>query len=728
MISPTVKRRVKTILLWMEITFILVLGAGMGIVLGAFYQLNKGLPPDRAIENYRAPVGTKIISSDGVVLAKLAAEDREPVPLESIPKHMRDAMVAIEDSRFYQHSGLDFRGLARAVWANLTDRELSQGASTITQQLARNMFLSQRKKLSRKIKELLLAVQIERNWTKNRILEAYLNQVYFGSGAYGVKSAAKVYFRKDIKDITLEEAAMLAALPQRPSELSPYASMRENGNYDRTKHRRDMVLDRMAQLKFITLEEAEAAKKKPIKVAKEKPQSLGFFKAKYAAQYVLEQLRDRYNYDEDVINKAGLTVVTSINWKMQQAAEKAAREELAKLRGRRISEVALVCLDPHTGYIRAMVGGVQEPWEKYQFNCVTQAHRQPGSSFKLFVYAAAFEKLNKDPNSQVNLTARGVRMPDGKWYQPKNHGRLSGSSSYTRAFALSSNGAAFNVCMDVGPRSVADMARRLGIKSRLLAYPSIALGVNEVTPLEMASAYGVFAAGGKLAEPMVILQVRDQDGEILEDMRPNIKPTGLKQETIDYINTLTRAVVTSGTGTAARAVPDAHGKTGTSEEYTDAWFVGYTPDLVTAVWAGNRDNSQMSRVYGGTIGAPIWTRFMKEAVELNPAKKKKPLVVEKPQRRRERRREEPKPEPVEPSAFTGDANARNVLRVTVCSETGMLARDACPSSHTEEYMLGDLPARCTLHDGTESKPAKKETKKESTGQGAGTDEPKPEEQ
>lgn len=711
MISLTVKRRVKTILLWLEVTFILLLGAGMGIVLGAFYQLNKGLPPDRAIENYRAPVGTKIVSSDGVVLAKLASEDREPVPLESIPKKMRDAIVAIEDSRFYQHSGLDFRGLARALWSNVSDRELSQGASTITQQLARNMFLSQRKKLSRKIKELLLAVQIERNWTKGRILEAYLNQVYFGSGAYGIKSAAQVYFSKDVKDLTLEEAAMLAGLPQRPSDLSPYASMRADGNYDRTKHRRDMVLDRMAQLKFVTPAEAEAAKKKPIKVAKEKPQSTGFFKAKYAAQYVVDQLREQYNYDEDIINKAGLTVVTSINWKMQQAAERAAREELKKLRGRRVSEVALVSIDPHNGYIRAMVGGVQEPWEKYQFNCVTQAHRQPGSSFKLFVYTAAFEKLDKDPSSHVSQTARGIRMPDGSWYQPRNHSKSGGGASYLQAFAMSSNGAAFNVGMDATPKVVAETAKRLGIKSRLLAYPSISLGVNEVTPLEMASAYGVFAANGKLAEPMIILKVLGQDGEVLEDMQPKVKPTGLKPDTIEKINTLTRAVVTSGTGTVARSVPDAHGKTGTSEEYTDAWFVGYTPDLVTAVWAGNRNNSQMAHIYGGTIAAPIWTRYMKEAVTLNPAKKKKPLAVQAPKRRRERPKRAPRAEPVQPPDFTGDGNARNVLRVTVCSESGMLARDGCPSTHTEEYMLGDLPSRCTVHEGGGAKEEKKEPKK-----------------
>lgn len=705
MISPTVKRRVKTILLWMEITLILVLGAGMGVVLGAFYQMNKSLPPDQVIENYRAPVGTKIISSDGVVLAKIATENREPVPLDRIPKHMQDAMVAIEDSRFYQHSGLDFRGLARALWANVTDREMSQGASTITQQLARNMFLSSRKKLSRKIKEMLLAVQIERNWTKSRILETYLNQVYFGSGAYGVKAAAQVYFGKDVKDLKLEEAALLAGLPQRPSDLSPYASLRATGSYDRTKVRRNMVLDRMAELKFITPTQAATAKARPIKVAKEKPRSTGFFRAKYAAQYVLDQLRDQYHYDEDIINKAGLTVVTTINWKMQQAAEKAAREELAKWRRRRVSEVALVSIDPHNGYIRAMVGGVQEPWEKYQFNCVTQAKRQPGSSFKLFVYAAAMEKLDKNPYSYVNLSARGVRMPDGKFYQPKNHGRMAGGSTYAKAFALSSNGAAFNVGMDVGPKAVADLAHRLGITSRLYAYPSISLGVNEVTPLEMASAYGVFAAGGKLADPMVILQVRDQSGKVLEDMQPKVKDTGLKQSTIAGMNELTQAVVQYGTGGAARIVPNAHGKTGTSEEYTDAWFCGYTPDLVTAVWAGNRNNAEMEHVFGGSVAAPVWAKYMKQAVVLNPAKKNKPLIASsstrpKSDRHRRERRAERAPIP-----FTGDSNERNVLRVTVCSETGMLAREGCPATHTEEYLLGELPGRCSLHG--DSKPKEK---------------------
>jgi len=719
MISPTVKRRVKTILLWMEITFILILGAGMGVVLGAFYQMNKSLPPDQVIENYRAPVGTKIISSDGVVLAKIATENREPVPLERIPKQMQDAMVAIEDSRFYHHSGLDFRGLVRALYANVTDRDMSQGASTITQQLARNMFLSSRKKLSRKIKEMLLAVQIERNWTKSRILETYLNQVYFGSGAYGVKAAAQVYFGKDVKDLKLEEAAMLAGLPQRPSDLSPYASMRAVGNYDNTKSRRNMVLDRMAELKFITSAQAAAAKAKPIKVAKEKPRSTGFFRAKYAAQYVLDQLRDKYNYDEDIINKAGLTVVTSINWKMQQAAEKAARDGRAAWRNRNVSEVALVSMDPHTGYIRAMVGGVQEPWEKFQFNCVTQAKRQPGSSFKLFVYAAAFEKLDKNPYSSVPVTARGIKMPDGKFYQPKNHGRMSGSISYAKAFALSSNGAAFNVGMDVGPKAVADLAHRLGVTSRLYAYPSISLGVNEVTPLEMCSAYGVFAAGGKLAEPMIILQVRDQTGKVLEDMQPKVKDTGLKQSTIESMNTLTEAVVQYGTGTVARSVPNAHGKTGTSEEYTDAWFCGYTPDLVTAVWAGNRNNAEMAHIYGGTIAAPVWTNYMKQAVALNPVKKNKPLLAAAASRRKsERPRRELRKAPT-PVPFTGDSNDRNVLRVTVCSETGMLAREGCPATHTEEYLLGDLPGRCTLHG--DSKPKEKKGDPDGEAKPAGAD-------
>jgi penicillin-binding protein 1A len=565
------------------------------------------------------------------------------------------------------------------------------------------------------MKEVLLAIQIERNMTKRQILQAYLNQVYFGAGAYRVQTAAQAYFKKGIQEINLQEAALLAGLVQRPSELSPYAAMRANGNYNSSKARRDMVLQRMRDLKFITKEQYEKAVDAPIKVAAERPKSIGFLKGEYFAQHVVDELRQKFGYDEDLLNKAGLTVITTLDWDMQQHAEKVAKAELNKIRrAHRVSEAALLCLDPKTGYIRAMVGGVNEPWEKYQFNCATQARRQPGSSFKAFVYAAAFE-AGDTPNTGVSAYARPIVMPDGKVYAPRNHGRARGYTNYRSAFAASYNGAAVNVAVKSGifsgPRRVKELAQRLGLKGEIRAYPSMALGTSEATVMEMANAYGVFANGGKRAEPMGILQIRSQDGELLEDVQPRVHDTGLKPTTIQYMNELTRAVVTSGTGRGASGVPDAHGKTGTSEDYTDAWFVGYTPELVTAVWAGNRDNSKMARVYGGTIGVPIWAGFMQKALELNPARKAKPIVkrAPAPKRERERERRVRRPEPVT-IPVSADGNSNNRVTATVCPESGLLATPGCPDSASQEYMVGDQPlVRCPIHRG--KKPAPKEAPK-----------------
>lgn len=702
MISSQAKRRIRKVVLWTEIGFILILGAGMGIVLGALYQMNKLLPPDSQIEAYRAPVGTTIYSSDGVMLARLAAENRKPVSLDRIPKHMQQAIVAIEDSRFFNHGGLDFRGLSRSLWVNISGGEMAQGGSTITQQLARNMFLSPKKTVSRKMKEMLLAIQIERNWTKKQILERYLNQVYFGSGAYGVETAARTYFNKKIEDITVPEAAMLAGLVQVPSRLSPYISMREDGNYDRTRARRDLVLARMVDLKFLTPEEGKKAADAPIKVARERPRTVGIFRAPHFVLFVLDQLRERYGYEQELIEKSGLTVITSLNYKMQKVAEQAAEEEVARRRSsHNVSEAALVSIDPHTGYIRAMVGSVNKPWMKYEFNCAVQARRQPGSAFKTFVYAAALEQ-GDGPYSSVNANA-SIQIPGSEVWQPKNHGKYSGSLSYVSAFAGSVNGAAANVAVKhgifAGPRMVKNVAERLGIRGNLQAYPSIALGTFEVTVLDMASAYGVFPAGGRRAEPECILQIRSQDGEVIEDDRPSVSEPLLKSSTVEGMNILTRAVVTGGTARQASAVPGAHGKTGTTEDYTDAWFCGYTADLATAVWCGNRNNARMRRTYGSTIAVPIWTRFMAEAVRLNPAKKRPPLIARAAPPPRARRRR------VAPPTFAGDSSSRNVIRVSVCTETGLLASPGCPSRATETYLIGQQPImRCPNHPG-EAPPA-----------------------
>jgi 1A family penicillin-binding protein len=686
MLSVTVRRRLKKFLLGLEIFIVLVLGAGAGAVFGAVYQINKALPPESELDRFRPRVGSKIYSSDGVLLAKLAAEYREPVKLDEVPRRLQEAVIAIEDARFYSHHGLDYRALVRAIVANTLDQEYSQGFSTITQQLARNLYLSRRKSISRKAREILLAVQIEKNWTKRQILETYLNQVYLGAGAYGVKAAAQVYFGKPLARLTLAEMAMLAGLAQRPSRLSPYTAQKEDGNYNRTLARRNLVLDRMRDLRFITAEEAAEARAAPIKVQPERPQTVGYFKAQYFVAHVVDLLHNELGYDQQKLDNDGLVIHTTLDYRMQQAAERAAREGRDRLRRAGVSEAALVCVDPHTGYIRAMVGGVNEPWEKYQFNCATQARRQPGSSFKTFVYAAALEQ-GSTVYSTVPAGAIPIRLPNGKYYTPKNHGRSGGSMSYLSAFASSVNGAAVNVGMRVGPARVKELAERLGLNKELRAVPSLALGTSEVTPLEMACAYGVFPAGGRLARPMAITAIRDSEGGLLEEFRPRVSDVGLDPRTIEGIHQLTRAVVTRGTGRAASGVPNAHGKTGTTEEYTDAWFVGYTPELAAAVWCGNRNNRPMSRVYGGTVAAPIWAAFMRQALELNPTPRRAVAVARK---------------------ADAERDGPGKVRTRICDVSGQRSHGGCPSSHWEYFEPEDRPGRCTEHRRPRRRPAPQE--------------------
>lgn len=735
MSSRAFRRRIKRLVLWAEILFILLLGAGVGIVGGAFYQIRKILPPEDHVRDFKPVQGTKIYSSDGVLLAQIAHEDREPVPIDKIPKLMQQAVIAIEDERFYEHSGLDFRGLARALWQNLRGGDLTQqGGSTITQQLARNIYLSSQKTLSRKLKETMLAVQIERNWSKRQILEMYLNQVYFGSRAYGIQSAAKVYFGKDVKDLTLAECALLAGLPQRPSKLTPYRNM------EAAVRRRNLVLQKMAQLGYITPQRAQLASQQPVRLAHEKePQLSRFYRAPYFVGYVLEQLRD--SYGDDLIYKGGFTVITSLHWKMQQAAERALIEGVRRNKGRNIHDGALVCIDPHTGYIRAMVGGVD--FQKDQFNTAVQARRQPGSAFKLIVYTAAVDTHGWNAFRTVSARAVSIKQPNGKWWTVTSHRkRQYGDLSILKAFALSDNPAAVNTLRAVGAQTVVDYAQRLGIKSPLRAYPSLALGASEVTPLELTSAFGVFAAGGIRAEPIAIRLVKSPDGEIMEENAPRLHRVRLQPETIATINQLTRAVVEWGTGRAASVVPNAHGKTGTTDNYTDAWFVGYTPELAAGVWLGNRDNSRMRRSYGGDVAAPIWAAFMREAVQLNP-KMKRPrtdhLVAEAPKRRAQTRtaarREADASEASETAPYreNGDAatagsrqetgaqdagtyieddpatsevtaNPSNVMRVRVCDESYDLATDRCPSSRLLEFVSGMQPRHlCPIH-GSRARP------------------------
>ncbi len=694
MFSPTARRRIKKLVLWTEVLIILGLVAAGSVVLGAVYQFNKLLPPPEAIDRYRPPVGTRIFSSDGVLLARLATQNREPVKLDQVPENLRNAIVAVEDRRFYQHRGLDYRGIARALWVNLQGGETSQGASTITQQLARNMFLNQRREISRKIKEVLLAVQIERNWTKRQILQGYMNLVYFGSGAYGVKTAARTYFGKELKDLKLEECALLAGLIQRPSELSPFRVKRTKGTLKGPKARRDTVLDLMLDNGFIKPDAWKKARETPVQVALTRPKAIGYFRAHYAVKNAIEELRERYGLDEDDLANGGYKITLTVDMKMQSLAEQVMRDGIRGQRWRNLSEGALVCVDPHTGYVRSVVGGIREPWEKWQFDCATQAHRQPGSTFKGIVYAAAIERHDKNAYSSVQAAGPRIRLGRGRVWTPHNHGGMAGPISYVSAFAGSVNGAAVNVYNQRGVAGRQDtlaIARKMGIKSKLRPVISLALGTSEVTVLEMASAYGIFAAGGRRATPTFIQEIRDLDNQAVDDVKPEVKSGVLSSRTVANMNILTRAVVTSGTGKAASGVPDARGKTGTTEDYTDAWFVGYTPDLCTAIWAGNRDNSRMRSGYGGEVCTPLWARFMRQAIELNPARREK--VRNKALLAANISGKKPGEAAVPAGNYTGD----DAVKIRICSTSGSRARRGCTGTR-QSFAPGTEPtAWCTVH-------------------------------
>jgi penicillin-binding protein 1A len=608
----TLKRKVKTAL---AVTFIIAATAA-AITAIAFSVLiarvRATLPSVAKIATYRPSEGTTIWSSDGVLLAKLQMENRKVVPLEKISKRLQDATLAVEDHRFYQHNGVDYRGIGRAVWTNVARRDAtSQGASTITQQLARNiptLGIGAEKTIARKVREAMTARRIEQVFSKKEILELYLNQIFYGSGAYGAEAAALTYFGKHAKDVTIAEAALLAGLPQRPADFTPYR------NPEAAKARRDVVLKRMLVTKRITDAEYREALAAPIKVQPQRPRN-AVHRAHYFVDWVIQDLQKHVG-DEGLYS--GLKVVTTLDWKMQQAAEKAVRNGL----GYGATQGALIALDPHTGEVRAMVGGTD--YKKDQYNVITQGKRQPGSAFKPFVYAAAME------SGAISLTTammdEKLKIENGnKFWTVHNFGDAYRDAQITvyDAITRSVNSVAVQTAQTVGIGSVISFAQRLGINSELAPYLPLALGASAVRPIELASAYGVFAAGGTRYEPTGLRSITDYYGRKRElpgefqRKRANLVQPG----TVDQMNLGLRNVVLNGTAQNVSGVPMAFGKTGTTNDHRDAWFVGYTPELVTAVWVGRPVRSGNKLTYavmpgatGGRAAAPIWSRFMTTAV------------------------------------------------------------------------------------------------------------------
>jgi len=690
-------RRVVITCLWsLLLLLVVVLGAAAGVFAGFL----RDLPPLDGLEEYQPSVATTLYTDRDEPFASFYEQRRSLVPLSRIPPQLKQALLAVEDARFYEHHGLSVRGIVRAILTNLQSRRRAQGGSTITQQLARQLFLTPEKSFARKIKEALLAVEIEKHYSKDKILEMYLNQVYFGHGAYGVEAAAQTYFRKSVDQLSLAEAAMIAGLPSAPTRFSPIADPA------RARRRREHVLNRMADEKFITRAQAESARNTGFD---EVLLSRGRSVAPYFIEHVRQQLEDKYG--AYTLYNSGLKVYTTLNLKMQRAAEDAlvgGLRELDKAQGyRRLSpagagrsrlgpytprpgeilagtilkvrpsslevqlgryrgevppaglkwtkltvlaetfregdsvlvkvlavnerqrtveltleqdpelEGALVALDPRDGAVRAMVGGYD--FERSKFNRATQAKRQPGSAFKPFIYATAFDKgltpatLMEDTPITFHFRAGSQVM---EWSPDNFDRKFRGPITLRYALEHSINVVTVKLLQRVGVDPVVQLAHHLGIQSELRKEMALALGVSEVTPLELTSAFGVLANGGVRAEPFTIRKVTDTQGRTLEE-HVNESETVLRPETAYILTNVMKGVVERGTATRARVLnrPVA-GKTGTTSEATDVWFVGFTPNLVAGVWLGyDVKRSLGPEATGGRLALPVWITFMQRILE-----------------------------------------------------------------------------------------------------------------
>ncbi len=550
------------------------------------------LPPIDELAVPKRPPNIAILGDDGTLLANRGDTGGAAIPLSELPDYLPKAFIAIEDRRFYEHWGIDPLGILRAVIRDVIGHGEMEGGSTITQQLAKNLFLTQERTLSRKIQEAILAVWLEHKYSKDQILELYLNRVYFGSGAFGVEAASQKYFGHSARTVNLSEAAMLAGLMKAPTRLAP------NHNLSAAIERAGEVVNAMEQEGYITAATAKYALAHPAEPVKEKSGG----SINYVADYVMDQLNDTIGaINEDIV------VSTTISAPLQEAAERALTGELdAKGKKFEVSQGALVALDP-SGALVALVGG--RSYAESQFNRAVAAKRQPGSAFKPFVYLTALER-GLTPN-----TLRDDAPIDVHGWQPEDyHHQYMGPVTLTTALSLSLNTVAVRLCLEVGPSAVIKTAQRLGLASNLEANPSIALGTSEVTPLELVAAYAPFANGGFEATPYIITRVRTASGRLLYRRKEPTETRVVAPEYVAMMNTMLRETLLSGTARRAE-LPDweAAGKTGTSQDWRDAWFVGYTSHIVTGIWVGNDDNSPTKRVSGGGLPVEIWSRFMRVA-------------------------------------------------------------------------------------------------------------------
>ncbi|MDI6731468.1 MAG: PBP1A family penicillin-binding protein [Candidatus Margulisbacteria bacterium] len=654
----------KTKLLLLVFFVFIILTAGLSL------QIIRQMPSVDSIESFSPSEATLLYALDGKVFARLHQEEnRQVVPLSRVSPYLQKCVIAIEDPHYYQHHGFDFQGIFRAGIKNLAYGRIVEGGSTITQQLARNIFLTRRKTVARKLAEILLAMQIERRYTKDEILELYLNQVYFGHNAYGAESAANLYFGKSAKDLDLAESAMLAGLIRGPELYSPYK------NFNGAKIRQIAVLNRTIEQNLISEEAAKLAAAESLTFSPKNLKRFGGL-APYFVSYVIQQLIEKYG--EDSVYSGGLRVYTTLDVNKQTAAEEVISRYLTGEGAKyHFSQAALISIDPRKGYIEAMVGGAD--YYKSQFNRAVQAKRQPGSSFKPFVYAAAMEQ-GISPGAVFDDSPTSFKVYPSKWnpkgtWEPKNFDKkFHGLVTLRYALEKSLNIPSIKILERVGIDTAIGTARRLGISSYLEPGLSLTLGASEATLLEMTAAYGVFANKGIKREPISIIKIESHEGvTILENKSQDsqVLDTNIAAVMVDIM----KGVLTRGTGMRGRIDRPAAAKTGTTENFRDAWFIGFVPQLVTGVWVGNDDNSPMQGVAEVAVCPRIWKDYNKIALANEPVQ------------------DFPRP--------TG------LVNVKICIASGKLAGSHCPAKNVrhETFWEKDAPRQtCDVHLAPKTEP------------------------
>lgn len=582
----------------------------------------RNLPDVRQLRSFLPSETTYIYDLKGKLLTSIHGEaNREVVPLDRISPDLKRAVLASEDSDFYYHHGINPKGVGRAVVTNWSAGGVREGGSTITMQLVKNLFLSQKRAVTRKIAEAVLAIRLEQILSKDQILEMYLNQVYWGHNNYGVQTAARSYFNKSAENLTLAESAMMAALIQAPEEYSPFVNM------NKAKEQQKIVLGRMKDLGWITQQDYDNALKQPIKLGKIR--SFQGSALPYVTNAVAQEIAKKFG--REALLKGGMRIQTTVDTDFQRMAESTVSKWHDRLRGQGLSknQIALVAVDPRTHFVKALVGGVDP--KTSEFNRATQAFRQPGSAFKPFVYYTAFATGKYGPESTVYDSPVSYRDGDG-WYHPRNYdGSYGGAMSIRTALKLSRNIPVIKLGKAVGMNKVVETCRTLGIMSPMEPVTSLPLGAIGMTPLEMAGAYATFANYGWQSPTTIIARVTDSSGNVLLDNTPKPQQVLDPWASAAIVDTM-RSVINDGTGKNAAIDRPAAGKTGTTSSEKDIWFVGTVPQLTTAVWVGRDDNRTLaSGATGGTMVAPIWRDFMLRALKGVPVEKfKSPYQFSRP--------------------------------------------------------------------------------------------------